>query len=264
MNADGSDAVVLGGYQTASTPVVYNASVFFRGTDNKLWQIDRDDGANGVQLGNARTEGPVAVTGDAVYFPGEPLELGPGPLLPLVVPIVRMKKDGSGAAILGYAASRPVVRGGFIFFQKAVDNQLCRMRTDGTMLVNLGLNTTAAPPFVTRDHVYFRGTNDVLWRVDVDGANQISLQGFTSKSTPWVTSRHVWFQGTDDLLWRTGLDGSNGQNFGGLKTASTPTVDETDPDHHVVWFRGTDYITQTSDENALWRVNEDGSGLTRP
>ena len=51
----------------------------------------------------------------------------------------------------------------------------------------------------------------------------VNLAGYKTKSTPFVTREHIYFQGTDDKLWQIDLNGANGINLGGYKTNSSPS-----------------------------------------
>lgn len=242
INADGSSSANLGGYKTKSTPIAFGDFLYFEGTDDKLWRINLD-GSGGINLGGYKTQSPPAVTIDGIYFQGTDDTLW------------HIGLDGSsGAPVSGWkTSSTPVVRGGFIYF-RGTDDKLWRINLDGSGGINVGLLKAHSAPFVTAGFIYFQGTDDTLWRVGLEGSGAVKLGGWKTSSTPYVTDQFVYFQGTDDKLWRINLDGSGGVNLGGgYKSNSSPVVDT---ESGYVYFQGTD--------DALWRTDLDGSDGTRP
>jgi hypothetical protein len=234
-NLDGSAGVNLGGYKTKSTPVVFGDFIYFQGTDDKLWKV-KLDGTGGVNLAGYKTSSSPFLTTEKIYFQGTDNKLW------------AINLDGSNGTNLGgyQTKSSPFVAGQYVYFQ-GTDNKLWRLHISGTGGINLGLYQTKSSPFVTSSHVYFQGTDDKLWRLNLDGTAGVNLGGYKTSSTPCVTAQHVYFEGTDNKLWQINLDGTAGVNLGGYKSKSSPVVDT---DLNFIFFQGTD--------NALWRINLDG------
>ena len=57
INLNGTDGVNIGGYETASPPVVFGDYIYFQGTDDKLWKV-KQDGSDGTNLGGYKTSPP--------------------------------------------------------------------------------------------------------------------------------------------------------------------------------------------------------------
>jgi hypothetical protein len=119
----------------------------------------------------------------------------------------------------------------------------------------IGGNSTKSAPFVTPDGwVYFQGTDDRLLKVFNDGSQLTWLNNFI-KSSPFVTpDGWVYFQGTDNRLLKVFNDGTGGAPVGIGGANTTDSAPFVTPDGWV-YFRG-------HDDNKLWKVFNDGSGLT--
>ncbi len=149
----------------------------------------------------------------------------------------------------------------WVYF-RGTNNQLYRVRTDGSQQSQIGNMTSASMPFVvvqgTDDWVYCQGVDNKLWRVKYDGSQQSNIGNNTTWSTPFVTSHGgegwVYFRGTNNKLYRVKYDGSQQSQIGNADIASMPFVM---PHGAVDWvyFQGTD--------NNLYRVKYDGSQQTK-
>jgi hypothetical protein len=239
---DGSGGTVLGGFATNSTPfVAADGFVYFQGTDNTVWKVDKSSGS-GTTLGGFKANSmPYAATDGFVYFQGTDNTLWRVNAM-----------DGTGASVQGYKTNSPpcVPGDGFVYFQ-GIDNKLWKVPTTGSGGTNLGGWQTSSTPFVASDgFVYFQGTDDTLWRVNSADGSGDKVQGYKTKSPPYAPGDgYVYFQGTDDKLWQVLTTGSGGTNLGGFKTNSSPFVSA----DGFVYFQGTD--------NAVWKVSAaDGSG----
>jgi len=275
---DGTGLVNLGGNQTASTPFVSGDYVYFQGNgDNNLWKV-KTDGTGLVSLGDYKTASTPFVSGGYVYFQGvgdsnlwkldssmELINVGDNQTScsPFVYDdyvyfqgngehdrrLWKVKTDGSGLVNLrgNQTASTPFVYGDYVYFQGVGDNNLWKVKTDGTEdTIHIGGNQTGCSPFVYDDDVYFQGNGEHdhrLWKVKIDGTGLVNLGGNQTASTPFVYGDYVYFQGNgDNNLWRVKTDGTGLASLGGNKTASTPFVSG-----DYVYFRGTD--------NTLWKIN---------
>lgn len=128
----GSGGTNLGGWKTNSSPFVSVADgfVYFQGTDNTLWRVNKDDGSGGKVQG-FQTKSPPYAPGDGfVYFQGTDNKLWKVPTTGAgssnlggfktnSSPFV--SADGSGRRIAGFhAASTPVAPGDhFAYFRGA-------------------------------------------------------------------------------------------------------------------------------------------------
>lgn len=239
---DASGGMVLGGFATDSTPFVgTDGFVYFQGTDNTVWKVDKSSGS-GTKLGGFKSKSmPYAATDGFVYFQGTDNKLWRVNAM-----------DGTGAQVQGFQTkSPPCVPGdGFVYFQ-GTDNKLWKVPTTGSGGTNLGGWQTNSSPFLASDgFVYFQGTDNTLWRVNSADGSGDKVQGYKAKSPPYAPGDgYVYFQGTDDKLWQVPTTGSGGSNLGGFKTNSSPFVSA----DGFVYFQGTD--------NAVWKVSAaDGSG----
>jgi len=233
----------IGNNTTKSRPFITpDGVVYFQGTDNRLWQVNRD-GSNQKQVGNNKTKSTPFVTTDGwVWFQGTDDKLW------------KVFHDGSHQSQPGNnrTSSSPVVVGNYVYFQ-GTDNSLWRMTLDGAQQNVINGNKTKSAPFVTSDGwVWFQGTDDKLWKVFHDGSHQSQPGNNRTSSSPVVVGNYVYFRGTDDRLWRMTLDGTQQNVINGNKTRSTPFVTS----DGWVWFQGTD--------NRLWRVFNDGSQQSQP
>jgi predicted alpha-1,6-mannanase (GH76 family) len=237
VTGDGSQQTWIGnGFKTKATPFVTNDGwIYFQGTDDKLWKVDIN-GNNANWLGGNKTAATPVVVNGWVYFRGTDNKLW------------KIDVNGQNGTWLGYKTkSTPFVTGlGLIFFQ-GTDDKLWAIDTNGQNGMWLGGNKTAATPFVANGWVYFQGTDDKLWKIDISGLNGVWL-GYKTKSAPFVTEDGwIYFQGTDDKLWKVDINGQNGNWLGNNKTASTPFAAQ----DGWVYFQGTD--------KKLWRIFNDGT-----
>ena len=120
---DGSGGTVLGGFATNSTPFVgADGFVYFQGTDNTVWKVDKSSGS-GTKLGGYKANSmPYAATDGFVYFEGTRQDLWRVDAM-----------DGTGASVQGYKTNSPpfVPGDGFVYFQ-GTDNKLWKVPTTGS------------------------------------------------------------------------------------------------------------------------------------
>jgi hypothetical protein len=200
----GLGGVNLGGYKTKSTPVVFGDSIYFQGTDNKLWKV-RQDGTNGVHLGGYDTNSTPFVTDQYIYFQGTDDKLW------------RIELDGSHGVNLGRYKSKsaPVVAESFIFFQ-GTDNKLWRVKLDGTGGVRLGGYDTSSTPFIIQPANQpqtgtARLSHQILTVVYAPpgtngGKSSSSVDYGTSSSTGTITSTSSSFKAGVDVSTSSGFN----------------------------------------------------------
>ena len=241
VTGDGSQQTWLGNNTTSSTPFVTNGWVYFQGTDNKLWAIDIN-GNNANWLGNNTTSSAPFVCNGWVYFRGH----GDNKLW-------KIDTNGNNLTWLGNRfktkATPFVTSDGWIYFQ-GIDNKLWKIDTNGNNANWLGSNKTASTPVVVNGWVYFRGHGDnKLWKIDTNGNNLTWLgNNFKTKSTPFVTDDgFIYFQGTDNKLWQADTNGQSGTWLGNNTTSAPPFAAQ----DGWVYFQGTDKM--------LLRIFKDGT-----
>jgi hypothetical protein len=238
-----------GGYKTQSDVFVFSDPVFgdnmyFRGTDDKVWQVSLD-GSVGTNPGGYKTHSNVFVFSDPVlgtqmYFRGTDDK------------VWRVNLDGSGGINPGgykthsdvLVFSDPVL-GNQMYF-RGTDDKVWRVNLDGSGGINPGGYKTHSDVLVFSDPVfgnnmYFRGTDDKVWQVSLDGTVGTNPGGYKTQSDVFVSGGQMFFRGTDDTVWQVNVDGSGGAPLGGYKTHSD-----------VLVFAGSAYFRGT--DNKVWRV----------
>jgi 1-phosphatidylinositol phosphodiesterase len=178
-------------YKTLSSPCASSNYIYFRGTDNKLWRIDKGTGRNGVNLGGYKTSSSPFCYDDHIYFQGMDNKLW------------SIDYNGNNGVNLGgyKTSSTPCASISYIYF-RGTDDKLWRIdRATGKNGVKLGGYKTSSSPFYYDDHIYFQGTDNKLWSIDYNGNNGVNIDGYETSSTPFYSDGYICFQGTDNKLW---------------------------------------------------------------
>jgi len=178
---------VNGDNYTASTPVVVDGFIYYRGTNDYLYRV-RTDGTDGLRIGDDKTSSTPFVTDGVIYYRGTNNYL------------YRVDIDGTNGSVIGdnKTSSTPFVTDRVIYYQ-GTNNYLYRVDIDGTNGSVIGDNKTSSAPFVSGGVIYYRGTNNKLYRVRTDGSDGELLHTPHLSSTPFVADDVVYFQG-DELV----------------------------------------------------------------
>jgi hypothetical protein len=220
----------LKNFETASTPFVYKDHVYFQGTDNKLWKVDRL-GEKFCWLGNQWTNSAPFVYDDYVYFQGTDNRL-------LKIEVDRDTPGGEKHIGNAYTISRPFVLDDEVYYQDG-KNRLCKVNIHGTD--SLGFEQwTKTTPFVFKSNIYFQGTDDRLLKIDKNSPKAKeewlgSGNKMHTKSTPWVEGGFIYYQNQSDKIRKMGVIDQEYYPLPDQSIYSEPCLD-----NDYLYFRGED------------------------
>jgi hypothetical protein len=202
------------GVRTKSTPFVINTFIVFQGMDDKLWRISDCGGV--FKTAPSYAKAPPSVDNDAIYFQSNTdklMKLDKRALFPAkLLGNVEIK-------------SSPVLSEGYVYFQSN-NNGLYKIPVDGsTSAVQLKSYTTNCAPFVDRRVIYFCHSSDNnIWKVPLNALDNGTNLNRKSKSTPFVTNDHIYYRGMDDELFRMTTNGTDLQTLSPPKMSTNPFV----------------------------------------
>jgi predicted alpha-1,6-mannanase (GH76 family) len=232
-----------GPFKTHSDVLVFRDVMYFRGTDDKVWQVPLT-GEGATNPGGFKTQSNVVLGDDAyMYFRGTDDK---------VWRVSTTNPSGDNSNPGGFKTQSDVLLGtdGYMYF-RGTDDKVWRVSPTNPSGDNTnpgGFKTHSNVILGHDGYMYFRGTDDKVWRVSPANPSRDNSNPGGFKTHSDVVLWHdgyMYFRGTDDKVWRVSSTNPSGNNSnpGGFKTQSDVLLG-TDG---YMYFRGTD--------DKVWRVS---------
>jgi len=240
----GTEGKAFGNISNYGTAIAHNGWIYFSNNSSTggFYKM-RDDGTGETRIAED-IAGNMYIQGDWIYYSSWPEERGN---------LHKVRVDGtSRTRLVNQSASKINVEGDWIYFvNRGSNRRVYRVRTNGGELTRL-TEDRAETLLLSNGWLYFSNFTPTggLYRMRADGTQRARFVNLRAKNIniikPWIV-----FGALEGGIWRIRTDGTELTRINGQAAISTNVSNN------------KIYYTVSGDNNQLYRINLNGTGMQR-